>query len=771
MDGFALLGSIGIGLAPVVAMAVVDEGAVPPAPPLQPPSTLRMIERLKECTAKLHPEQVTMVNDLRVPILLDLWKKAGNPGEGRRLHEAYALELLLNGQTEEAIKEYESVRDEYLKRNPPNAANKLPGIRSDLAIAWMRLGEQENCLAAHGVDSCLAPLKGGGIHQITRGAESALRELGDILKADPEDLGARWLYNVASMQLGRWPDQVPKELLVPPEAFASEQEFPRFYDVASSLGVDTVTGAGGAIIEDFDRDGFMDLACSGFGLKEQLRIYRSNGDGTFTERTKEAGLEGLVGGFNCMHFDYDNDGFPDLFVPRGAWFKAEGRFPHSLLRNRGDFTFEDVTEAAGMLTFAPCQKMCAADFDNDGWLDLYVGNECSPECPIPPELWWNQRNGTFKEVAAEVGLPPNCYVKGAAPGDYDNDGRTDLYISVLAVSKPSSHLMHNEPVAAAPGRPPFRFVSATAPSGIVAPVNGFTSWWFDYDNDGWLDLAVSGYTVQNEKSAADVARLYLGMPTVGERFHLYRNLGGGKFADVAKETGLDRSVLTMGANFGDVDGDGWLDCYFGTGDPDLRTLMPNKMFRNDRGKRFLDVTTAGGFGHLQKGHGTAFGDIDNDGDTDIYHSLGGTFTGDMYQNVLFENPGFPNRWITIELLGKQSNRFGVGTRVAVTVGTSAGSRTIHVVGGGSSDFGGNTLQLEVGLGDATAIEKIELFWPASGIRQLIAGKTAGVALDSKFRIEEGSDVVTPVPMKKIDLSPEGAEAAGHHHHHEHHQPQ
>ncbi len=741
-----------------------DEPAPNPASvPLQSAGTLRMVELLRQCTARVDPQKAPYMNDVRVPLIRASVATASNPGEKRRLREVLGYELLLNGETQAGIDELTSLRAEYLAKNPPNAATKLPGIRSLLAIAWMRLGEQENCLANHGPDSCLAPLQGGGIHAFPRGAENALRELTDALHDTPDDLGARWIYNVASMQLGRWPDQVPKELLVPAAAFASDCDFPRFFDVAPRLGLDTVTGAGGAIAEDFDRDGFIDVLCSGFGLSEQLRVFRNNGDGTFTDRTKAAGLEGLFGGFNCLDFDFDNDGFVDVIVPRGAWFRGEGKFPKSLLRNRGDFTFEDVTEQAGMLTFAPCQKACVGDFDGDGWLDLYYGCEYSKDAPISPELWWNQRNGTFQNVATEVGLNPKLFIKGCAAGDYDNDGRIDLYSSVLGAK---NHLFRNEPVVAPAGRPNFRFRDVTVEAGIPDFQDNFTTWFFDYDNDGFLDIATCGYTVLNDKAPADVARLYLGMPTTGDRFHLYRNRGNSTFEDVSRAMGVDRSILSMGANFGDIDNDGWLDFYIGTGDPDLRTLMPNKMFRNDGGKRFQDVTSAGGFGHLQKGHGVVFADFDNDGDQDLYHSLGGTYTGDKYQHVLFENPGFPgNHWITIELRGVKSNRYGVGTRVAITVATPAGSRVIHVVGGTGSDFGGNSLQLEIGLGDATAIEKIELFWPASGIRQSIPGNAVGLTLDEKILIEEGDDTVVPVPMKRIDLSPDDAPPTEHHHHH------
>ena len=131
----------------------------------------------------------------------------------------------------------------------------------------------------------------------------------------------------------------------------------------------------------------------------------------------------------------------------------------------------------------------------------------------------------------------------------------------------------------------------------------------------------------------------------------------------------------MGCDFGDLDNDGWLDFYVGTGSPSLRSVMPNRMFRNAGGRFFEDVTTSGGFGHLQKGHGVAFGDFDNDGDQDIYAVLGGAYTGDVFQNVLFENPGHGNHWITLLLEGVQSNRAALGTRIRIQVSTRRGRGT------------------------------------------------------------------------------------------------
>src|SRR5262249_54165374 len=161
------------------------------------------------------------------------------------------------------------------------------------------------------------------------------------------------------------------------------------------------------------------------------------------------------------------------------------------------------------------------------------------------------------------------------------DGRPDLYLSVMGGP---NLLAHNEKVAQpAPGTPPFHFNDATAHAGVAEPSFSFPAWFFDYDNDGHEDLLVAGYSGLRERSADDVGRLYLGLETTADRPRLYRNRGDGTFDDVTKQVGLDRVLLVMGANFGDFDNDGWLDCLFGTGDPDLRTLMPNKAFKNDGG--------------------------------------------------------------------------------------------------------------------------------------------------------------------------------------------
>ena len=145
-----------------------------------------------------------------------------------------------------------------------------------------------------------------------------------------------------------------------------------------------------------------------------------------------------------------------------------------------------------------------------------------------------------------------------------------------------------------------------------------------------------------------------------EGTRLYRNLGGKRFQDVSKETGVDKVFATMGSNFADFDNDGYLDFYLATGEPSFATLVPNRMFKNVAGQRFAEITTTAGTGHLQKGHGVACGDWDRDGNVDLFVETGGAVPGDRYHNVLFQNPGHGNNWLTVKLVGQKTNRAAIG---------------------------------------------------------------------------------------------------------------
>lgn len=654
-----------------------------------------------------------------------------------------ARHLLRAGSTRTAIGHLDSLHRQIENRHLPAYEEERRTLRSLRAVSYLRLGEQRNCLVDHGAASCIFPIREDGVHRYERGSRRAAELYRQILADRPDDLQARWLLNLAHMTLGQHPDSVPDRLRIPTDAFADSATFPRYSNVAPRAGLAVRTQAGGSTLEDFDGDGDLDVLATSWGPGDPIRYFENTGAGRFEERTREAGLRGLTRGLNTVHGDYDGDGHEDVFVLRGAWRGTRGTHPNSLLRNHGDGTFTDVTEEAGLSSAHPTQTAGWADYDGDGDLDLFIGNESAGESVHPCELYRNEGNGTFTNVAPEVGLDIRAYVKGMTWGDYDNDGRPDLYVSVLG----GANRLYRNLGPSPDGR--WRFRNRAARAGVEEPTHSFPTWFFDFDNDGWLDLFVSGYSASYEADVTDVAGEYLGREVDGPFPRLYRNRGDGTFEDVTEETGLDRVLYGMGANFGDLDNDGFPDFYVGTGGPDFRSLMPNRMFRNLHGRGFREITAAGGFGHLQKGHGISFGDVDNDGDQDVFTVMGGAFEGDEYPNALFLNPGHGRRWVVLELVGTESNRSALGTRIEVRISGADTTRSIHtrVTTGGS--FGSSTLRAEIGVGTARRIDSLILRWPASGRTQGFGD----LPTDRRYRIREGSSEVHRLNRSEIPTEP------------------
>ena len=723
-----------VGFSGVISLAMVACGGGGGSPS-RSPGTERMAQRLAAIAEATAAEPTEYANSARVLALQS--RSVPSDLRSQLLHRAeLAEELLRAGRTEEAIAEFEAVRQGVAEARAPVPGEFSEAVDELLAISYLRLDERENCAPDGGGRLCVFPIGRDAIHPEQSGSRAAIAMYESILRGHPAELVSRWLLNIAYMTLGEHPDGVPRQWLIPGSAFESEYDIGRFPDIAPELGLDVVGLAGGSIVEDFDGDGYLDIMASSYGLRDQIRYFRNNGDGSFSDKTLEAGLEGIVSGLQIVHTDYNNDGFPDVLVLRGGWL-TEGH-PNSLLRNNGDGTFADVTDEAGLSDAYPTQAAAWGDYDNDGWVDLYIGNESIGQRRNPSQLFRNNGDGTFSDVAAEAGVDVVGFVKGVAFGDYDNDGWLDLYVSRLA--EPNDLFHNNGPQGA--GRPTFTEVGDEA--GVREPNHSFPTWFFDYNNDGWLDLFVSGYYA----TSADIAAEYLGREHNAELPRLYRNNGDGTFTDVTAPSRLDKIMLTMGSNFGDLDNDGFLDFYVATGEPSFRALMPNRMFRNAGGEYFQEVTASGGFGHLQKGHGVAFGDLDNDGDQDIYLVLGGAYEGDVSHNALLANPGHGNRWITLKLEGVRSNRAAIGARIRVTVDTPRGERDIYSTVSTGSSFGASSLQQEIGLGDATAIRSISITWPATGKTDVYQD----VALDQILHIREGAAAPTPVRLKTFDLA-------------------
>ncbi|HED66699.1 MAG TPA: CRTAC1 family protein [Planctomycetes bacterium] len=697
-------------------------------------------ERMLAYLAKVHEER-DVANSylgtkklLRFQKMLEQADEKTSPKTIALLQYEIGQNLLRLGHNEEAIESllasHETLQRFDRSEWPPFAVK----LEYAIAVAYMRLGETANCVGHHGKRSCILPIQGDGVHVDPFGSRNAILWYRKALSNHPGDRGlelcARWLLNVMAMTLGEWPDSLSEEERIASEYLAPPADFPNFPDVAPAAGLNRFGLSGGSIVEDLDGDGLLDVMSSSWDTQGQLRFYHNNGDGTFTERTEEAGLVGIVGGLNLSSADFDNDGDVDVLVLRGAWiFGRGGEILNSLLRNDGG-RFVDVTFLSGLGEVGyPTQTASWADFDLDGDLDLYIGNEGTPNRPHPGQLFRND-DGHFVDIAKAAGVANPYYAKGVAWGDYDEDRYPDLYVSNIGAP---NRLYHNN------GDGTFEDIAFKA--HVDWPLDSFPVWFWDFDNDGHLDIYVASYdqgTPGDGFRLAPVVASTLGEDPAGlgaDFPRLFKGDGKGHFENVTKAQGMDRISLTMGANFGDLDNDGYPDCYLGTGYPFYDGLIPNVMYRNLGGTGFENVTAPGGFGELQKGHGVSFADIDGDGDEDVFEVVGGAYLGDRYTDVLFENPGFGNHWIHVRLVGKESNRFGIGSRIHVTVEHEDGEHELyHTVSTGGS-FGCNPMTQNVGLGPAERIVRLEIFWPKTGKTQVFED----VPFDRELVITEGEE--------------------------------
>jgi hypothetical protein len=385
--------------------------------------------------------------------------------------------------------------------------------------------------------------------------------------------------------------------------------------------------------------------------------------------------------------------------PTGSGMDTESTSPHAVQLDSqhrvitaggfvksGPVIFEDISKKAGLATWThkmgtPAKDyiietkgsgVCLLDYDNDGWLDIYVVNGSTvdaltgKEAPPHAALFHNNHDGTFTDVSEKAGV---------------TNGRWGFGCAVA-----------------------------------------------DYDNDGWPDLFVTSYYVSVDESV----RSYLGLSPNAETLKLYRNLGNGTFRDVTAEAGLDRVLMPMGANFGDIDNDGFLDIYLGTGNPSYASLLPNVLLHNKDGKIFTDVTASSGTGELHKGHGVAFADLDNDGDEDLLTEIGGAVPGDSHAFRLFENPGNGNDWISLHLIGVKTNRAAIGARIKVTVQNEDKTmRSIYRTVGSGGSFGASPLTQHIGLGKSARILGLEIWWPASNTRQTFSNVAVNQFLEVK----------------------------------------
>ena len=644
-------------------------------------------------------------------------------------HTTLAQLYGFSGDMEQSTREWKSAFDLALTAEP----EALPNLEESLGASYLHWSEMQNDMYRGNTDlDIFPPIHPNTSFAKTDASKLAIEYFQKYLDRQPDDLEVRWLLNLAYMTLGQYPSSVPAKYRIPVEDFQSKQNIGRFVDVAPQAGLNALRGAGGVIVDDFENNGLLDVVLSSLNVCDPVRYFHNNGDGTFTDRTKDAGLMNILGGLNMVQADYNNDGCMDILVLRGGW-----EFPQrkTLLRNNCSGTFTDVTEAAGLVgTFTATQSAAWADIDNDGYLDLFVANEHSPA-----QLFHNNGDGTFTEIGHSAGIDRTAFSKGVTAADYDGDGYMDFYVSNL---NGPNFLYHNN------GNLTFTEVGRQA--GVQAPAFSFATWFFDYDNDGWPDLFVISYMT----SVAESVKTYTGGPFNAETLKLYRNKHDGTFEDVTQQVGLDKVYMPMGANFGDVDNDGFLDIYLGMGSPSFTALLPHTLLRNDEGKKFVDITQSSGTGELHKGHGIAFADLTRHGREDIVAVIGGAVPADKHTTRVFESPPNHNDWLNVRLVGVKTNREALGAQIHVTVqdGNSP-PRSIYRTVGQSSSFGANPVEQNIGLGPDAHDITLDIWWPTSKTRQHFTG----VAVNQFIQIKEFATEYTRRDLHPFDYPKAGSQ--------------
>ncbi len=532
-----------------------------------------------------------------------------------------------------------------------------------------------------------------------------------------------------------------------------------FENVARAAGVDfkPINGASldkhlvetmgsGGLFFDFDDDGWTDiflvdggsLAVPDVARRSRHRLYRNRGNGTFDDVTGSSGIMPHGYGMGACAADYDNDGRVDLYVT--------GFGENTLYRNTGRGQFRDVTRPAGVQASQWSTSCAFADFDRDGFVDLFVtryvdaamGNNkycgdparglrvyCHPlnYQGLTSILYHNNHNGTFTDVSVPAGIAKyRGNGLGVVVGDYDDDGRPDVFVANDSVP---NFLYHNE------GNGTFKEVALVAGVAVAndgKPRAGMGTDFGDYDGDGRMDLAIGNHEFETAS--------------------LFRNLGNGLFLDATSESRIGTPTLpyvTFGLAWLDYDDDGKLDLAMANGHvidntalvrPGSMYAQPRLLFHNNGDRTFTDVSREAGqaFAAAKVGRTLVVGDVDNDGSPDILVTNNGESV-----DLLRNRNDHRNNAVIVHVIGRQSNRDGIGAKLRLTAGTTTQVREVRA---GSSYLGQNDTRVHFGLGAATRIDRLEIRWPSGQVD--VASNISGNQI---VHMTEGQGVTGRVPLR------------------------
>ena len=479
----------------------------------------------------------------------------------------------------------------------------------------------------------------------------------------------------------------------PADSVPTDESQSFFTDVAAEVGAKLrhqgiVMGmmpmGAGAAFSDYNNDGWLDIYVTNQGGPNAL--YRNNGDGTFTDQAAAARVAPAnTMGSGALFADYDNDGWRDLYVVNLG--------QNLLYHNNGDGTFTDVTGLAGVGDAGAGLSAAWSDYDNDGWLDLYVVNHVGPSGSAD-RLYHNQGDGTFSDVSSL--LPARLrsgagFVAGFV--DYDDDGDQDLYlVNDNTFGEHRANVLWLNEGPGPDGEWLFRDVSTRSRSNIS--LNGMGLAVADFNNDTYQDFAIAN---------------------IGANA-LLANTGRGQFQDVSRQAGIERPLLsdnrealTWCTLSLDYDNDGWLDLFMCGSPLDKGDGQPSALFHNRQDGTFEDVSPLSGISGEHWTRVGAWGDYDGDGDVDLF------VTNYDESTALYRNNSQGAHWLTVRLTGTQSNRDGIGAKLRLTAGDQTQLRQIQ---SGGSKGGGNDIAAYFGLGQATQVDRLEIEWPSGAIQTL-----------------------------------------------------
>ena len=598
-----------------------------------------------------------------------------------------------------------------LARNPNDHATRAELGRTYLKCALYEQAVRELEIAAKDPATRAMAMHEAAVAQYRAGRyRQGVEAAAESMQADPTNERVRFWLWLCAHTIGGYPESVPAAHRMEQRTGNAPTRL-RYEDITVRAGLDKTSAGRGTAIIDYNNDGYLDVVIA--AAQAGVNLYRNNGDGTFTDVSVSSGLDQCTNGFAITAADYDNDGFVDLFVTRLGFYAGDVNLYH----NNGDGTFTDVTEQAGLKFWGPVFGTSWVDYDCDGHLDLLITSNLGGvfDRHLPNRLFHNNGNGTFTEVSAAAGLSSAAPTIGSCWGDYNNDGYPDLFIS-SGIGQPQ--LFRNNGNGT--------FTDVTSAAGLDGKLIGSICHFCDYDNDGWLDIVQFAWSDHED---AIYTMQHGEAPASASVTRILHNNRDGTFTARGRELGLVEGWGSMSGNIADLNNDGRLDIILGNGSPRMDRVEPLVILENDHGL-YRNVTFTAGLPFAGKSHGVNAADLFGDGRMSVLVAAGGAYPGELLTSTLYCPTERLGNYLNVRLQGTKSNRSAIGARITLRAGGGLQMREVS----GGTNFGCLPLEQHFGLAELTQVDSLEVRWP-SGLVQHFANPP----VNDTIQIVEGAE--------------------------------